>query len=99
VVPTPKFATFFNSLPNALPGSHFYLHFNPMPPLLQALFFLTHVGTANRILDLAKKANTTFQLATGTLFNTAITLYLFLCYFFILFFLDVLSLFLCSFLC
>ena len=32
-VPTPKFATFFYSLPNALAGSHFHLHFNPMPPL------------------------------------------------------------------
>jgi len=37
VVPTPKFATFFYSLPNALPGSHFYLHFNPMPPLLPTM--------------------------------------------------------------
>jgi hypothetical protein len=76
VVPTPKFATFFYSLPNALPGSHFYLHFNPMPPLLQyhaeALSVLTHVGTANFILDLAKKANSTVQLAAGTSFNTAI---------------------------
>jgi hypothetical protein len=38
----------------------------------QALSVLTHVGTANRILDLAKKANSTFQLAAGTSFNTAI---------------------------
>ena len=38
----------------------------------QALSVLTHVGTANSILDLAKKANSTFQLAAGTSFNTAI---------------------------
>jgi hypothetical protein len=36
----------------------------------QALSVLTHVGTANSILDLAKKANTIFQLAAGTSFNT-----------------------------
>ena len=38
----------------------------------QALSVLTHVGTANSILDLAKKANTTLQLAAGTSFNTTI---------------------------
>jgi hypothetical protein len=38
----------------------------------QALSVLTHVGTANSILDLAKKASTTFQLAAGTSSNTAI---------------------------
>ncbi len=40
----------------------------------QALSVLTHVGTANSILDLAKKASTTFQLAAGTSFNPAIPL-------------------------
>jgi hypothetical protein len=40
----------------------------------QALSVLTHVGTANSILDLAKNANSTFQLAAGTSFNTAIPL-------------------------
>jgi hypothetical protein len=70
VVPTPKFATFFNSSLNVLPDSRFFPHYNPMPPLsptmLRQSFVLTHVGTANFILEFAKKANTSFQLAAGT---------------------------------
>ncbi len=77
VVPTLKFATFFYSLPNALPNSHFSLHALKQNASFvayhaQALSVLTHVGTAHSILDPSKKTNTTFQLAAGTFLNTAI---------------------------
>ncbi len=40
----------------------------------KALSVRAHVGTAKSILNLAKKANTTLQLAAGTSFNTTIPL-------------------------